>query len=383
MALLDRQKRYQRIGNIRLGTKTPKGAPKRLDTIRLTSQAKPLIEEAAEQYGGTVEPWENPRVPGVPQWQVITEASEIPVRIPEQKSDQMAWYEAWTAAGINRKCDGFNETLNSTPCLCDPESRVCKPRTVLLLMLPEVSGANGVWTLSSTGLNAADELVSTVALLEAHAPEPEWTFPATLAIESRSSQQPGQPRKDFVVPVLRLPIRLADLLGAPALAPPSGSGPALTDGDGGVSTSSSPPVAAPPPTVEPDEHLAPDGLPHNPEFYVTAEEEAAAEEAAAEEAEVVDDDTGPSDVLLAHLELNPMEGTNAEIEQRTRTLYNLMGTEGYWPGDAFHAALRKHLKEHGLAESGDGPHWSNLGVKVQQQGFAARSFEAARKKVVG
>ena len=381
MALLDRQKRYQRIGNIRLGTKTPKGAPKRLDTIRLTSQAKPLIEEAAEQYGGTVEPWENPRVPGVPQWQVITEASEIPVRIPEQKSDQMAWYEAWTAAGINRKCDGFNETLNSTPCLCDPESRVCKPRTVLLLMLPEVSGANGVWTLSSTGLNAADELVSTVALLEAHAPEPEWTFPATLAIESRSSQQPGQPRKDFVVPVLRLPIRLADLLGAPALAPPSRSGPALTDGGEEVPLSPSPPVAAPPLTVEPTIVEAITEAVGHDEW--TADDPTIMHEPEASVAEVVDDDTGPSDTLLAHLELNPMEGTNAEIEQRTRTLYNLMGTEGYWPGDAFHAALRKHLKEHGLAESGDGPHWSNLGVKVQQQGFAARSFEAARKNILG
>ena len=118
MALLDRQRRYRRLGAIRIGTKSAKGAPVKLDTFRLTSQSQQLIKEAAGLYGGTVNPWDNPRIPGKPHWEVITEARELPVRIPEQVSEQMAWYEKWSKAGLHRKCDGFNDLFWSRPYHC-------------------------------------------------------------------------------------------------------------------------------------------------------------------------------------------------------------------------------------------------------------------------
>src|SRR4051812_33568268 len=128
MPIIDLQRRLTEVGRIRIGQKvaTKNGGtrPGKLDRLRFTSPAKHLIVEIANQLGGTAQPWQ---APAGPQFEVVTEASEIPVYVPPQTIDP--WYELWGNGYMQRKCDGQREAKRDVACMCSPDKRECKPTT--------------------------------------------------------------------------------------------------------------------------------------------------------------------------------------------------------------------------------------------------------------
>lgn len=334
-----------------MGDRSEKGAPRKLSTWRLTSPASGLIKAAAELWGGEVVPWDK-------QWEVITETDTLPIVVPPQDPENISWYELWAKGGLKRKCDGVAETLKSTPCLCDPENRECKPMTRVNVMLPDLPDV-GQWLLTSTGWYAAVELNATIGFIMQQMGKTGWMPEATLVMDQREVKRPGQPVNKFVVPTIHISEKLSEFIESsqrPSLGthiPPSGG--ALTAGSGEEEASASLPV--PPPAPTPVEIIPPPDDPLG--------------------------ELGPSDALLALLDANPTVGNIVDIEERVRDLYRLMANDGYWTADAFHAGLNKFLNDKGMGwSSPDGPHWSDLARKSTMQAFATKSFEAAREKVL-
>jgi hypothetical protein len=236
--------RLREVGRIRIGA--PKGPrPVALETFRLTSFNLEAIVGAAKLWGGTVEAWADAPTEGE-QYQVTTEAAELPVLVAPQDVRSGQYYEKWSGGGCQRRCDGTIELLTGGPCLCvaegfeSPADRPCAITTHLLLILPQLPDV-GVWRISTHGYNAAVEWPATVDMLltvaEGKAPG------AILGIEGRTSRQGGETRH-FPVPVLRLPHALEALvdqagpIGALPTAP--GDGPVTEQGAGAVAA----PIAA-------------------------------------------------------------------------------------------------------------------------------------------
>jgi hypothetical protein len=203
------QRRYRELGRIRIGEKGEKGQPVKRDTFRLTSLAPDLLERAAGLWGGAVQVWEGAPTQGT-QWELATEATELPVLVPPQDLGRSQYMELWSGGGVKRRCDGQTELLSGRACLCNPDAPECSITTHLLLVLPQIPDL-GVWRLTSRGFNAAAELPSTVALLGQVYDEGQMPG-AKLAIEHRTSKVEGQTRH-FVVPVLRVPYSLQELAG--------------------------------------------------------------------------------------------------------------------------------------------------------------------------
>lgn len=214
MAIIELQRRMRELGRIRTGQQVGNGngrkRPTRLETFRLTSPSKELIEHAAAAYGGKPKPWNG-------EWELITETDTLDVVLPPNQSISQ-WYEMWSGGGCQRRCDGVTNVLTDSPCLCpaDPaerrelakEGQACKPTTRLNVMLPEIPDL-GVWRLESHGYYAASELAGTVDVIEAAG----QMLPARLRLEQREVKRPNQPTNQFAVPVLELPnVRIADIV---------------------------------------------------------------------------------------------------------------------------------------------------------------------------
>ncbi|MFI5891963.1 hypothetical protein ACIA5D_17820 [Actinoplanes sp. NPDC051513] len=213
MAIKDLQKRFTLVGVIRLGeqriSKNNKPYPAKLETFRITSPSRALVEAVADLYGGQVQPWASNTGP---QWQVVTGVSEIPVMVPPQRIDPNM--EHWGNGYRDRLCDGETEKMRDKPCLCAAAVQagqpfgpreVCKPTTRMSLMLGLVPSL-GTFKLESHGWNAAAELPMLANAIE-QAPEP---VPAVLRVEKREKNlfHPDRAEKDqiearvFMVPVL-------------------------------------------------------------------------------------------------------------------------------------------------------------------------------------
>lgn len=207
MPLLEIQKSLRELGRIRSGQKSAAGYPQKLTTWRITSPQRNLLDQAAELWGGAVEPWEH--VTGQ-QWQVVLDADTLPIVIPGDESVTQ-WMEAWTAAGVARRCDQQREMLSDQPCICKAEDRdeqLCSPHTRLNVFLPEISDL-GRFRLETQGWNAAKEIGGVADLLSMA----KASFvPARLRLEHRSIKRPGEPAKDFVVPVIELDVQLGRVL---------------------------------------------------------------------------------------------------------------------------------------------------------------------------
>lgn len=228
--IIDMQKRLVEVGRIRMGRKSERGAPQKLETFRFTSRDQARLAEIGRLYGGTVAPWQER--PG--EHEIVTGASEVPILLlPGQALSQ--WYELWTGGGCQRRCDGVTDVLADKPCQCpgDPEQRTaaaqkgkaCKPTTRLSVMLPDIPGL-GVWRLESHGYYAAVELAATAGMLE-QATAHGQVFPARLRIDQRSQIKDGKTSR-YSVPVIDIDVRLPDALGTgpvvPALQAPAGGG---------------------------------------------------------------------------------------------------------------------------------------------------------------
>ncbi|MDP9102236.1 MAG: hypothetical protein M3N21_08845, partial [Actinomycetota bacterium] len=141
------------------------------------------------------------------QWEVLTETDRLPVRLPPGDPVD-ANYEMWSSVRL-RLCDGVTERMKGTPCVCPADlmerkqlaqtGGACKPTTRLSLILADLPGL-GVWTLTSTGDSAADELAATAELLERAALNGVM-LPATLRLEQREARGSGELHR-YAVPVL-------------------------------------------------------------------------------------------------------------------------------------------------------------------------------------
>lgn len=246
MSILTLQRRLRELGRIRTGVRVASGngrsRPAKLETFRLTSASRELLDAAAEIYGGEVRAW-----PEGDGWELITAVDALDIVIPPGES-MTQYYELWSGGGCQRRCDGVTELLTMEPCLCPSDQderrtlaadgRACKPTTRLNVILPLVPDM-GVWRLESHGYYAAVELAGTAEFL-ARATAEGRLIPARLRLDQREAKRPNQPVMRYAVPVIELPqTRIAEFMptlnappdvpalatGQPVRALPAGSPP--------------------------------------------------------------------------------------------------------------------------------------------------------------
>lgn len=215
---LKAQQTVTQIGRIRLGIKVKdengKVRPTKLDRLRFTSPQKKHIETIARLYGGEVRLWEPPH--GNAQWEVITDAVEVPVLVPPQDPGESQWFEDWAKGGCKRRCDGVTERITQKPCMCDPDPkrRKCKMHTRITVMLKDVESI-GVWLIDTSSFFAAIELPGVATLLAKSA----GLIEGVLRLDQRTKVSDNL-TKHFAVPVL-------DVTGFTAAELVSGRAPEL------------------------------------------------------------------------------------------------------------------------------------------------------------
>jgi hypothetical protein len=215
---LQAQQTVTQIGRIRLGIKVKdangKERPTKLDRLRFTSPQKKHIETIARLYGGEVRLWEPPH--GNAQWEVITDAVEVPVLVPPQDPGENQWFEDWAKGGCKRRCDGITEKLSQKPCMCDPDPkrRKCKMHTRITIMLKDVESI-GVWLIDTSSFFAAIELPGVARLLASS----KGLIEGVLRLDQRTKVSDNL-TKHFAVPVL-------DVTGFTAAELVSGRAPEL------------------------------------------------------------------------------------------------------------------------------------------------------------
>lgn len=228
--------RLRELGRIRAGelVEGPKGKrPAALDTWRLTSPSRRLLEAAARHLGGTVRPW-SPPDGTTDAFDLVTDVAELDAVVPPTEALSQA-YELWSAAGCQRRCDGLTETISGRPCLCPSDTAArgagaqagtaCWPTTRLNLILPQLPDL-GVWTLTSRGYYAAAELAGLGAILDLAAAGRRM-LSVRLRLDRRTVKRPGQPTRRFVVPAVETDLPLLELLdGAGASTAIAGPVPA-------------------------------------------------------------------------------------------------------------------------------------------------------------
>lgn len=244
--------RYPEIGRLRLGEKDG-NRPKKLTTWRATSNDELTLRALATIYGGNVEEWKD----GEQTYQVTTESDTLEVLLPADPV--FTAFEAWTAGGCQRRCDGERCTvpvegpdgghLEEQDCVCldrgwtpgdhkDVKAGACTVNVRLKVVIPAVPGL-GIWSMTSHSIYAAMELPSQVELLASMAQRGS-VIPAVLAIEQRSEKKPWEKyRRDFIVPVLRVHASLSQLqelaaVDAPAARPALAPAPVVVGGGNSI-----------------------------------------------------------------------------------------------------------------------------------------------------
>jgi len=240
--------RYRELGRLRMGQRVDTGRvkngrkvyrPEKLEVWRFTSTDWRLIKRAAELYGGEPSRWEEApgwntdKQSGVRQFQVTTDANDVPVMLPPEIALSQAM-EAWTAGECLRRCDGQWEQISGAECLCsDEESQVCKPTTRLSVLLADMPGL-GVWRLETHGWYAARELVPMVRLAATFGTGQRFR----LRIDPRQRQTKDDGEKVtylFGVPVLDTDLTPGELLATtPEMSAAGRQAPGLERGDPGM-----------------------------------------------------------------------------------------------------------------------------------------------------
>ena len=217
--IVDIQYQLRELGRLRLGAR--KGnRPVKLESWRLTSASRELLEAAADAYGGEVKVWESAPNEGE-HFELFTEAETIDVVIPPNDAAFSQWMELWSGGGCQKRCDGKRQVLRDIPCSCpkDIDERIeqakngkaCKPTTRLNVMLPKIPDI-GVWRLETHGYYAAQELAGVTRLLQSAG---DRMIAARLRIDQRSKKRPGKTVNRYTVPVIELlDQKLGTVLGA-------------------------------------------------------------------------------------------------------------------------------------------------------------------------
>lgn len=243
MPIVQQERRLPEHGRIRLGIKDNSRQGRRsIDTFRFTSHDEAVIAQLAGQFGGKPKPWTDPKAVIKRQFEVITEASRVPVILPPDALS--AWMELWTGGGCVRRCDGVTcslaqgEDLVDVPCICEKQNQLqCRETTRLSVILPSVK-FGGTWRLDTKSKNAAMELAAMEEAIQGmQAAVGGGLLPAQLVVARRERVVRGK-KQSYVVATLELdasPMELlagkgtvhalaaADNLAMPALAPPPGS----------------------------------------------------------------------------------------------------------------------------------------------------------------
>lgn len=239
------QQQQAQVGRIRIGQQVPgkngRSRPEKLDRFRFTTPSRALAEAVAARYGGTVTPWQPEGRPA--EFEVVSDARSLPVLVPPRPVTQ--WYEMWSGAGCQRRCDGETETLSGEACKCPLDhieraelagrGAACKATTRLKVMLPELPGI-GVWRLDSHGYYAAIELPQTADFLGA-VTDAGGYIRATLALEQRQVKRPGVGIRTFLVPALHVDVTPEALMAGTGTAL---AGPAAAAISGGAPTTGTP-----------------------------------------------------------------------------------------------------------------------------------------------
>jgi hypothetical protein len=245
MPIVTLQRTLREIGRIRIGQKSDKGYPTKLDRFRFTSSDPTVVEAAAQLYGGTPGRWAG--APIGEQWEVVTNSNQLTVIIPPGSAALSQWFELWSGGGAVRRCDGITEVIGDQPCLCnDEDQKQCKATTRLSLILSDLPGL-GVWRLESKGYYAATELAGTVDICQQAAGQGQM-LPAVLGLQARQVKRDGKTH-NFVVPTLDVkvtPNRLASSLSTgnwQAIAAPDVEEPkAISAGDMEAAINPEPPA---------------------------------------------------------------------------------------------------------------------------------------------
>lgn len=227
MSIITLQRKIAESGRIRIGQQVDTGRgkrPEKLTTFRLTSPDRSRIEQAAQLFGGSVQPWQ---APAGNQWEVVTETDALNVIVPPSDMAFSQWYELWSAGGCARRCDGHTETITDAPCVCDPDNRECSIHTRLSVFLADMRGL-GFWRIDTSGYFAAVELQGAVEVLKLAAARGQM-LPARLCLEQRMVKRVGQGTRRFAVPVLDIDVSPAQLLGGAAPETVSRDGAARLD----------------------------------------------------------------------------------------------------------------------------------------------------------
>ena len=222
--IIELQRRLSIVGAIRCGERTDKGAPRKLDTFRITSPDRKLVDQAAGLYGGAPAAWQSP---SGPEWQVVTTSAELPVLVMPAYSLTQT-YELWEGATKrSRVCDG-TDMIDGSPCLCnqEPGDDLCDLYTRLVVAMPELDTVLG-WKLITKGVSAGHEIPTLMGLIRSVSDGKPFV-PAKLRLVERHGVKDGQ-KVRFVVPTLDLGAgyaQLATLSAAPSVpALPSGYTP--------------------------------------------------------------------------------------------------------------------------------------------------------------
>jgi hypothetical protein len=221
--IIEVQRIIREAGRIRTGEQVPSGKgrrPAKLENFRLTSPFKDVLEQCAEQYGGTIREWEN--APGTAmQWELYTERAWLDVIVPPEEFSFSLCYELWNAGGCVRRCSGkindsednMIEGIVGAECVCNPDNRECQLTTRLSVFLPDIETL-GLWRLESRGYYAAAEMSGTVELLNMAAARGVM-LPAVLRLDQRSSKRIVKGKSEtnhYVVPVLDVRISVRALM---------------------------------------------------------------------------------------------------------------------------------------------------------------------------
>lgn len=227
MPIIELQRRLREVGRIRLGEQVATGngrkRPAKLTKFRLTSRDDQVLTAAAELWGGEVRSWDNG---GNPEFELYTDANQVPVVVPPTEMAFSQWYEQWSAGGCQVRCDGAWDNQGDKACHCDPENRACKITTRLSVILPDLPGL-GVWRVESHGYYAAVELNGAVEVCQQFAGQGRM-LPARLRLDQRTVVRDGKTNR-FAVPVLDVDVQIGQLValgsGGAAGALPAATAP--------------------------------------------------------------------------------------------------------------------------------------------------------------
>ena len=216
-------------GRIRFGKKNSRKLPEALKTFRLTSGDRTAVEQLAAMYGGEVKEWNDPKANPQHQWEVETEADEIPVWLPP--APLMTTYEHWQGGSNVRRCDGVTcevagrDDMQEVPCLCDAAGAMtCKPQVRLTVVMPHIRFGGG-WRLDTGGWAALREMPTMVSMVQQMQAQSGLAV-AVLRLEQRMSQGGA---KRYVVPTLTIdatPVQI--MAGENRAAVGSGERPGLS-----------------------------------------------------------------------------------------------------------------------------------------------------------